>query len=420
MKVLVICNDFPPKNTIGAQRPYSWYKYLPTHGIETIVVTKNWGELKNFEINDAYSGQRKIIYAPNKLHLSDRIILKYGVNRLVWLRKMLSFIIKSGAFFIPAFDHQRTLYKSAKEFLERDRVDLIVCTGEPFILFKYGYKLSRKFKIKWIADFRDGWYHNHISSIDPRKMMKLIRIIEKVFEKKYLNTASQIVTVDPLLAAKLKEFHQKEIAVIYNGFDEIFNLDSHLSSQTPLILIHSGTLTPGQRVEFLLQAIQDLYLENKIEKGDVVVRFIGLGEQMTQKNRIERWNHQIAVFLSIENRLPRDQNILEIASADILLTFTESHNHSIFAKNYDYMSVQRPIWILPNDNSILRELLVDKLRIGKVFSQNEELKKELLEMIQVKKEHYSIKPYSKNEADLITYTRAEQAKIFAGILKNKV
>ena len=44
MKALILCNDFPPLNSIGAQRPYSWYKYFKRYGIDVTVITQNWSK----------------------------------------------------------------------------------------------------------------------------------------------------------------------------------------------------------------------------------------------------------------------------------------------------------------------------------------------------------------------------------------
>ena len=41
-KILILCNDFPPVNSIGADRPYSWYKYFHEFNLYPIVITKNW------------------------------------------------------------------------------------------------------------------------------------------------------------------------------------------------------------------------------------------------------------------------------------------------------------------------------------------------------------------------------------------
>ena len=41
-KILILYVDFPPINSIGAERPHSWYKYFHEYGLNPIVITKNW------------------------------------------------------------------------------------------------------------------------------------------------------------------------------------------------------------------------------------------------------------------------------------------------------------------------------------------------------------------------------------------
>ena len=52
MKALILCNDFPPINSIGAERPYSWFLYFKENGIEPIVITKNWLSNGSSRFND--------------------------------------------------------------------------------------------------------------------------------------------------------------------------------------------------------------------------------------------------------------------------------------------------------------------------------------------------------------------------------
>ncbi len=41
-KVLIFAYDFPPYNSIGAQRPDSWWQYLPEFGYHPVIVTRHW------------------------------------------------------------------------------------------------------------------------------------------------------------------------------------------------------------------------------------------------------------------------------------------------------------------------------------------------------------------------------------------
>ena len=51
-KVLILCNDFPPINSIGADRPNSWYLYFKEFGLDPVGVTKNWNSNGNTSFND--------------------------------------------------------------------------------------------------------------------------------------------------------------------------------------------------------------------------------------------------------------------------------------------------------------------------------------------------------------------------------
>ena len=42
IKLLILCFDYPPLNSIGAQRPHAWRKYFARNNIETTLITRNW------------------------------------------------------------------------------------------------------------------------------------------------------------------------------------------------------------------------------------------------------------------------------------------------------------------------------------------------------------------------------------------
>ena len=171
MKVLILCNDFPPINSIGAERPYSWYFYFKEQGIEPVIITKNWDNN-----NDSRFLQVKNNKTVENTEKGTIIRVNEGLTPSLWfrnkfgekfsiVRKSLTFIGKLLSFNLFLFDQHREIYNAAKEYLKANEIDLIITTGEPFILFKYGHLLRSKNNIKWIADYRDGWYLNHVRSL---------------------------------------------------------------------------------------------------------------------------------------------------------------------------------------------------------------------------------------------------------------
>ena len=97
-------------------------------------------------------------------------------------------------YFSLCFDVKREIYFKAKCLCQSNSFDLIIVTGEPFILFKYGHKLSKQFGIPWIADYRDVWTTLPFQS-NSRKFVN--KYIFRHLEKKYLQNVSLITTAAP-------------------------------------------------------------------------------------------------------------------------------------------------------------------------------------------------------------------------------
>ena len=51
IKTLILANDFPPLETIGAQRPYGWFRYFKKSGIYPVVVTRYWESNRKLDEN---------------------------------------------------------------------------------------------------------------------------------------------------------------------------------------------------------------------------------------------------------------------------------------------------------------------------------------------------------------------------------
>ena len=171
MKVIIICNNFPPINSISSDRPFSWYLYFKQFGIYPIVITKNWlsDGSTNFnkiskEIKIEHTENGTIIRTPECLTPSLFWVNKFGKKYSI-IRKFLTYFEKTLSFLTLRFDQHKEIYKEAVKFIDNSKVDCVITTGGPFILFRYGYLLTKKYSINWIADYRDGWYLNHTASI---------------------------------------------------------------------------------------------------------------------------------------------------------------------------------------------------------------------------------------------------------------
>jgi len=432
-RALILCHDFPPLNSIGAQRPYSWFKHFKENGIYPVVITKNWESenakdygINSNNINDVLdeSEDGTIIRVNTPIILPDRMLIRFGPDNKVLIRKSLTFIYKCLSFIIPFFDKNYALYKKACHYLSDNNIDIVITTGEPFILFRYGYLLKKKYRINWIADYRDMWSVNHVALTKNNWGIKFQLYYEKYFEMKYIRYADLITTVDPHTSKnKITDvFDNINCKVIYNGFDSFYSNDTVGNVSTKLVITHAGTLTPGQRIEFLLRAVMELYGEKKIKKNELEIKLLGIEFNQEQLKRIKNNDFKdIACFLSTTTRLNRQVAIDIMSKSDYLLAFTEESKYAkcIFAKVYDYLSVKRQILVIPSDVSVLDDF-VTSLGAGIVIKEIEQLKQLILDGIEIKKQGDIIPNSVLDIEKAIFYTRESQARLFAEIIKEQL
>lgn len=379
MKVLILCNDFPPINSIGAERPYSWFKYFKQFGVDSIVITKNWETdgssafntiANNRKVEDSESGVIiRAAYAPT---VSTMFYDKFGL-KFSLLRRMFSFMEKFLAFVSFRFDRHRNIYNEASKYLEQNSVDAIITTGEPFLLFRHGYLLKRKFNVKWIMDYRDGWYLNHVSSLRKGLLNKLIRRYELYFEKKYAYASDMILTVDPQLAGRISKLVKKEVKVVYNGFWDYIKNQEGIKYSDKLILNHTGTLTVGQRAEFLLDSVVDLVSNGQLKKEAVEINFIGLDYFPEQAKRVKNYHPILKNIVKTTPRLSKEEADQRNLQADYLINFTDPNLSAIYAKTYNYIACNRPILVIPADHGLLDKIVVEN-KLGFTFETKDELK----------------------------------------------
>lgn len=436
MKALIICHDFPPLNSIGAQRPFHWFKNLKKYGIEPTVVTKNWPKQAS-TVSEVFKTdgmgetvienlpEGKIIRVPIEHIIPERMIARYGINKYVLIRKSLTFLYKTLAHVFFVFDRNALMYKAAKAELKKEKYDIIITTGEPWIVFKYAYLLKKEFGICWITDYRDGWFINQEHAMRTGFFHQLMRHYEYYFEKKYTSLADLVITVDPFMAEKLHAAINKPVKIIYNGFEKFISspfeggrgmLPTVQKSKT-LTIVHTGTIKNTQNVEFLLRSIKTLHKDGKIKPGDLKVIFLALEYEQVQLNRVINFDASIRPYLETTPRLPKEKAMEVNASADYGITFSDPNWSAIYAKTYDYVATKTPILVIPSDNRLL-DNFIKELNFGHSFTTENELQEFICQAIKNKKEGKKMGNHELNVEKALFYTRENQTKELANIIKS--
>jgi hypothetical protein len=438
-KVLILAYDFPPYVSVGGLRPHAWYRYFKEFNIYPIVVTRQWnnnhgnhldyvapGESTKISIEITQYGT--ILKTPYTSNLSNRLMLKYGESKFRLIRKSVSAYYE----FIQWFSvsgPKAELYFAAKEYLKKNQVDVIIATGDPFILFKYASMLGEEFNTPWIADYRDPWSQDF--NIQKKFLFKKW---SSFFEKKTVKKAAFITTVSPFFQKKLlKLFNKKTIIVVPNGFDPgvIDNVKEIKQIDTELNIGFAGTIHKWQPIQSFFSAISDFIKVNPNAK--IKINFYGVNIPLKLQEIISNDFPFISNNVHIFPKMPNDILIQKLASNNIMLLL---HYYSIIGtKIYDYIGIKRSILLcFTNDkegNKLKRkyyninedgdsfnhsqEDLINETNAGYIVQDANHLRILLEQLYNEFIENGSIKCNTKGEE---VYSRRNQTKLFADIIHN--
>ncbi len=346
-KVLILAYDFPPYVSVGGLRPYNWYRHFKEFDIEPIVITRQWGNTYGNSLDYIAEGSSHelitetnefgtVLRTPYHPNLSNRLLLKYGEKRFRFIRKAISGYYEFGQFLFP-IGPKAQLYKAAKEYLKTNKVDVIISTGDPFVLFSYASKLGKQFNTPWIADYRDPW-----SQSFSAKKGFFQRKFDLFFEKRIVNTAFQINTVDQLFKLKLNQlFPTKRIEIFPNGFDalEMKKVTSIPQASDCLTFSFIGTIYLWHPIRVLLEDFS-LFAKKYPEKK-FCLKFYGVNNPEEIVQLVTTQFKELKENVELIAKLPNGELLEHLAKDNVLLLF--NYYQFTGTKIYDYLGLKRKI-----------------------------------------------------------------------------
>jgi len=427
-KILILAYDFPPYISVGGLRPYAWFKYLDHDKWDITVVTRFWDkDVVNAvdcvkptsvkTVQHAIEPEGEVYRIPFTPNFRDKILLKYGFNKFVLLRRVLSFFIDLLKHYFFQFDKYSEMYRVSDRLLKKEKFDAILATGEPFVLFKYAHLLSKKHNVKWVADYRDGWTTNQ----KKEKLSKPEYVLNEVFktlEKKYMSNVSLITTAAPSYKkALLKLFPNTLMEVVFNGYLEdpsVFEMIQKSNLKPDVFEIsYVGTLYPHQKVEVFLEGVKQLVNELELTQEEIKIKFIGMNFYDRQKERVLNYSYELNDVVVFTDKLNFYDLHCELQNSSILLLLTKKHLDWLNAKIFDYILSNKRVMLVENDMGIMEEILNDVKNTASFCNTSNEVYLELKNAYL----EFQEKGYLSNKnSNLEHYTRRYQTQILADLL----
>lgn len=427
-KILILSYYFPPANFAGSYRIASWAKFLHEFGFYPVVITRKWDDNSNNYENSAHSTTKgvehkkfknyEVYYLPYKSNLRDRIYLRNSDQKFVLLRKFLSFwevFLQNYFICIVSF---KNLYFFSKAYLKKNPdISIIITSVSPYILLRFCYKLQKKIKIKWIADYRDEWTTGPWTNPDST-LKKLIFNIEQRKEINWVKTASCIISVSDHCTKRIKDFTGVKGYTVLNGFEiEDYDLKKSINYFEEFTIVYNGTLYFTQPVEIFLEGYKKVidHFNNKIK---IKIRFHGLSIDAESAERVKQILKGYETNYSITDRIPHKDLINIQRRSNLLLIIGTPQTKGIYSsKIYEYLACNKPILLCPSDKDVIEEL-IKITNTGSICNTEQEvvefLRKAINDFINQKEISYN-----PDYNEINKYTRYNQAKKLAEII-NKI
>ncbi|MFH2055711.1 MAG: glycosyltransferase [bacterium] len=238
-KLLVIAYHFPPEGTVQVQRITKIVKYLPSFGIEPVVLTPAGQKIDQYDegllksIPASVRIERVPFFDITKHLFAVRDRMRAWKSSAGGLKSaegspgrdpvaqtFARTVVQSLLFPDVGRLWVRRAVKSALKLLERDSFSAILSTSPPFSAHLIGSRLRRITGLPHIVDMRDLWrqnpYYQQATTMHKRWAARL--------EQEVFSTADHVIAVTPYMAQQLQSAYEflgeAEVTTIYNGYDE--------------------------------------------------------------------------------------------------------------------------------------------------------------------------------------------------------
>lgn len=344
---LFIAFHYPPESSSsGVLRTLKFSRYLPEYGWRVTVITL-----------------REDAYEEIDPGLLTQIPPEVKVVRTRYLNSKRHFAI---AGYYPALlaipdrwiGWLPWALAAARRVMRDDPADLVFSTSPMATAHVIAGRVARRYRLPWVADFRDPWYEEPPEPGTPAVVHWAARHLERTVARR----ADRLLTTTEHMADMLRTRYgataRDKTCAIVNGYDE----DDFSAFPPPptqrsarLDIVHAGQINAEFRdPRPLFKALREAADAGWLDLAEVHVTFIGGGsfaQDPALASAIAELRLQDSV--SFAARIPYDQALRRMAQSDLLLLLqaSEDTRQLVPAKFYEYLRLRRPMLALLYDGA---------------------------------------------------------------------
>jgi len=346
--VILLAYYFPPHSTIGAARPYRFYKHLKKAGRRCWIVTAS---------EQPPDAPPDVLFVPDQTAELWSSVERKPLSAMAHAERFVRrYLIPAGigiAWSIAAAQQCRVIMARNPE-----RKFVVVSTFPPIGVHLAGLLLSFRRAIPWIADFRDP-----LINPDPelRRYLLANRVAVWLQGVTVRRARGLIANTGQMADLWRRDFpwSRPKIHVIWNGFDPDEQPAAREIPARPYrVLAHAGTLYVGRSPIPIMESLERLRGTDP-ETRDARLLLIGPVENSTRLDRkfCDRATRQGWLDLR-DGMAPKDEAQRLIEEADYLLLLQPQSTVQVPGKLFEYLAVGRPIVALVPRHSAVEDILL--------------------------------------------------------------
>jgi len=341
--ILLLAYYYLPQITSGVQRAVRFAKYLPRSGYPTFVVCSNPGE--------GVSPLPRVAHVPNQ---ATRIPKNSRLERLaVRVQRFLPYNEQ-----LPWAPHA---VAAGSAIYASDGLAAVISSSPPLSTHVAAWELKRRYGLKWLADFRDPLAGN------PGRPRRWARPYDLALQFGIFASADAVTTVTDVIANEWRQRYPRwarKFHTLWNGFDPEERLGPEpIPPREYQILSHVGLLYAPRRPIALINSIERLISQGRLDAGKLRLRFIGEIPDSQSFYALPAVSALMArgCLEALDQFIPRQQALHEIATSDFLLLLDIDNlsktGYAVPAKLYDYILMGRPILASVREESPVERIL---------------------------------------------------------------
>ena len=367
LQILVVAYAFPPNAEVGGLRVARFCRYLPAWGISPVVLTVQ--EQLYEECDDTLpkpSGLRvertgilptpldwykrwKARWAPAADTVDSSTPAPATQPRGFFRRHTLALLQVPDPYwgwYLPAV-------RTAERVIEREPITAIFSTSPPWSCHLVARHLKKKYRLPWLADFRDPWVCRSFREDLPSWRNR----VDQWLEASCLRWADRVICNTDRLRETFLRLHpdlpRGKFVTLTNGFDDpVAERASVESKSTRRCFLHLGSLYHGRRIDTFCQVVGDLVNTGKIDANSFKILFLGdtspsIAAMAYQRSPELMRRHCI----EFRPRVSWKQAQQALWSADLLLLFFED-KLAVPAKFYEYLQTGKPIFAVAPEGAL--------------------------------------------------------------------